>query len=145
MLFTHHSTVLTTHTKTAKLEETFDIAKGIITFVSVLFPAGCHNLVHFTLYHREHPIFPSIEGQSIVANAATVEWSEYYEVYQPPFKLKVKAWGDSLSYQHQLTVRIAVLPRKAVSQFAVADSIGKALDSMRQPREIVVPKEQTSA
>jgi len=135
MLFEEHITVETTHTVSNKKEQVIKIAHGIITWVSIFFPPGCHNLVHCTIYHHEHQVFPSTEGMSIVGNAGAVRWIEYYESYQPPYELKVKSWGVSCSYDHTIAVRIAVLPRKAVIALAIVDAI-RAAFGMLSPKRI---------
>lgn len=135
MLFEEHFLVETTHTASNKSEQIIKIAKGIITFVSVKMPEGCHGLVNCAIYHHESPIFPSTEGMSIIADDEPVEWTEYYESYQPPFELKVKLWGVALVYAHVVTVRVVVLPRKAIVALAVADAIRGAL-GMLSPKRI---------
>lgn len=125
----------TTHVATNKKEQTIGIARGIITWISVLFPSGCHNLVHCTIHHHEHQIAPSTEGMSIIGDRIPIEWTEYYESYQPPFELKVKAWGVDCNYDHVVTVRVAVLPRRAVLALAVVDAI-KGIFGVLSPRRI---------
>ena len=134
MLFEGHITVETTHTATNKKEQIIPIAHGIISFVSVLFPAGCHGLVHCTVYYHEHQIAPSTEGMSMIGDRIPVEWSEYYECYQPPYELKVRAWGVSCSYDHTITVRVAVLPRKAILALAVVDAIKSVFNALSPKR-----------
>lgn len=135
MLFEGHITVETTHTASNKKEQSIKIAHGIITFISVLFPAGCHGLVHCTISHHEHQIAPSTEDMSIIGDRQPIEWTEYYESYQPPYELKVKAWGVGCTYDHIVTVRVAVLPRKAVLALAIVDAI-KSIFSLLSPKRI---------
>ena len=135
MLFEEHVTVKTTHTATAKKEQVIKIAHGIITFVSVLFPSGCHGLVHCTIFHHEHQVFPSTEGMSIIGDRIPIEWTEYYESYQPPYELKVKLWGVGCLYDHVVAVRVAILPRKAIVASAVVDAF-KSLLGMLVPRRL---------
>lgn len=135
MLFEEHITVETTHTATAKKEQLIKIAHGIITWVSILFPSGCHGLVHVTISHHEHQVFPSTEGMSIIGDHFPIEWAEYYESYQPPYELKVRAWGVGCSYPHVIAIRIAVLPRKAVLALSIVDAI-KSIFGMLSPRRL---------
>lgn len=134
MLFEKSVTVLTTHTSSARNEQVMGIAHGIITWVSVFFPPGCHNTVHCTIHHHEHQVFPSTAEMSIVGNAGPVEWTEYYKSYQPPYELKIKAWGDSCSYDHTIVVRIAILPREAVLALAIVDAIKSAFGLLSPKR-----------
>jgi hypothetical protein len=139
MLFTKTAIVLTTHTEGAPLEETIKIAHGIITWISVFFPPGCHNLVHCVILHHEHQIAPSTEGMSLVGDGAPIEWSEYYESYQPAYELKVKLWGVGCGYDHKVIIRIAILPRKAVLALALVDII-KNLFGVLSPKRIFTSK-----
>lgn len=123
MLFTADITVETTHTASAPKEQIIKIAHGIITEISILFPSGCHGMVHAILLHHEHQIAPSTEGMSIIGDRYPIDWQEYYESYQPPYELKFKGWGVDCTYDHVVTVRIAILPRKAVLPLAIVDAI----------------------
>jgi len=139
MLFTADVIVETTHTITNKQVQTLKIAHGIITFASVLFPTGCHGMVHCVILHHEHQIVPSTEGMTMIGDGIPIEWSEYYESYQPPYELKIKAWGVGCSYNHTITVRVAILPRKAIIAFQIADAI-KNMFGMLSPRRIFTRK-----
>lgn len=135
MLFTKSFTVLTTHTETAPLVDWMPIAHGIITFVSIWMPPGCHGLVYCKLKHHEHTIFPSTEDMFLMADGYPVEWNEYYESYQPPYELKFVGWSLATIYDHVVTVRIAVLPRKAILALAIVDAI-KGLFGVLSPKRI---------
>ncbi len=141
MLFEKTFTVLTTHTATAKYDNRIKIAHGVITWVSILFPAGCHGLVNVAIYHHEKPIFPSVEGMSIIGDRIPVEWVEYYESYQPPYELKIKAWGVSCSYDHVITVRIGIMPRKAVVALALVDFVSTVFGVLNPKRIFTTGKE----
>lgn len=135
MLFTKSFTVKTTHDEDSPLIDTIKLAHGIITWVSVSMPPGCHGLVYCKLKHHEHTIFPSIEDMYIFADTYPVEWNEYYEMYHEPYELKFVGWVCKTKYDHVVTIRIAVLPRKAILGLAVVDAI-KALFGMLSPKRI---------
>jgi len=141
MLFTKSFTVLTTHTESSPLEQTIKIAHGIITFVSIWMPPGCNGLVYCKLKHHEHTIFPSTEDMFLMASGIALEWNEYYESYQPPYELKFVGWSYETTYDHVVTIRIAVLPRKAIIALAVVDAI-KGLFGMLSPKRIFTRKEE---
>lgn len=141
MLFTAEVNVETTHTAAAKKEQTFKIAHGIITWVSVLFPPGCHGLVSAVILHHEHQIAPSTENMTMTGDGIPIQWDEYYESYQPPYELKIKAWGDSCTYDHVVTVKVAVLPRKAIIALAIVDAI-KSLFGLLSPKRIFTRTEE---
>lgn len=137
MLFTAHPIVETTHTETNKKEYILKIAHGVITRISVLFPKGCHGLVFAQIFHHEHQIAPSTEGMYLTGDGTPIEWDEYYESYQPPYELKIKAWGESCTYDHVVTVRVAILPRKAIIALAMVDAI-RGMFGILSPKRIFI-------
>jgi len=139
MLFTKEIAVSTAKTKADPEIATLKIAHGIVTWVSVLFPTGCHQLVHCIILHHEHQIFPSTDGMTLTGDTFPIEWNEYYESYQPPYELKLKLWSEGASYSHTVTVRVAVLPRKAVAAASIAEAI-KGVFQMFMPRRVPLPK-----
>lgn len=140
MLFAFDVTVETKHTETNKKEQPLLLAPGIITFVSVLFPPGCAGLVHCVILHHEHQIFPSRSDEDLLGDGFPIEWTEYYEMYEPPHDLKARLWGVSCSYPHVVTIRMAVLPRKAIIAVAIVDAI-KSLFGMLSPKRIFTARE----
>ena len=135
MLFTKSFTVLTTHTESSPLEDTIGIAHGIITFVSIWMPPGVHGLVYCKLKHHEHTVFPSTEDMFLMTDGYPLEWNEYYESYQPPYELKFVGWSFGTTYDHVVTVRIAILPRKAILALAIVDAL-KGVFGALSPKRI---------
>jgi len=141
MLFTADVTVETDHTESNKKVQLLKVAHGIITRVSVLHPKGCNGLVHCIILHHEHQIAPSTEGMTMIGNGVPIEWNEYYESYQPPYELKIKGWGVDCDYPHTVTVRIVVLPRRAIIALAIVDAMKSAF-GMLMPRRVFTGREK---
>ncbi|MBA7590802.1 hypothetical protein ES708_32942 [subsurface metagenome] len=135
MLFTKSFIVKTTHLEATPLVDWIPIAHGIITFVSIWMPPGCNGLVYCKLKHHEHTVFPSTEDMFLMTSGISLEWTEYYESYQPPYELKFVGWSFGTTYDHVVTVRIAVLPRKAVLALAIVDAI-KGMLGVLSPKRI---------
>lgn len=123
MLFTDKLTLPANTAATSPVDQDLAISRGVISWVSVFFPPGCEGLVHLAVYHRDHRIFPSQESMSLTGDRFPIEWSEYYECYNPPYTLKLRGWNEDDTYQHIVTVRIAILPRKATSGGSWVDSL----------------------
>lgn len=68
-----------------------------------------------------------------------IEWDEYYESYQKPYQLKFVGWSYGATYAHVVTVRIAILPRKAILALATVDAI-RGLISSLSPKRIFTGK-----
>lgn len=135
MLFKANITIPAGQTEASPKVQLLKIAHGIITWVSVLFPPGCHNLVHCVILHHEHQIAPSTENMSLSGDSFPIEWNEYYESYQPPYELKIKGWAPDATHNHTATIRVAVLPRKAILALAIVDAI-KGLFGTLSPKRI---------
>ena len=141
MLFEKDILVETSHIITNKKVDTLQIAHGIITWISVLYPTGCHGMVNCIIRHHEHQIAPSTEGMTIIGDGIPVEWNEYYESYQPPYELKIELWGVDCIYNHTVTIRVAILPRKAILALAIVDALRSAF-GMLSPKRIFTRREE---
>lgn len=123
MLFTWDIAVTSGTTKADPKTQILKIAHGIISWVSVTFPPGCQRLVHASLRFHENKIVPSTEDMYLTGDTFPIEWNEYYEAYQPPYELKAELWNEDDTYAHTVTIRVAILPRKAVTPTSIADSL----------------------
>ena len=135
MLFEASITILKDTTQADPKIETLKIAHGIITKIMVRPRPGHSAVAHLVILHHEHQIAPSTEGMELHGDFWAIDWEEYYESYQPPYELKLKGWNDSTKYSHTFDVLVAVLPRKAIIAFQVADTI-KGIFSLLSPRRI---------
>ena len=135
MLFTWDINVPKNTTEASPVEQDLTIAHGIITWVSVLFPPGCARLAHCQIYHFGQQIFPSRDGMDLSGDTFPIEWNEYYEMYHEPYELKAECWNEDDTYPHKITIRIAVLPRKAIVALAIVDAI-KGLFGMLSVKRI---------
>lgn len=139
MLFKKTITIPANTTEASPTIETLEIANGVITKFMVRPRAGHHGLAHLVILHREHQIAPSTEGMNIHGDAFPIDWEEYYESYQPPYELYLRGWNEDDTYEHSFDVYVAILPRKAILAFAVADAIQNVF-SLLTPKSISIPK-----
>ena len=135
MLFEASITLPITATKANPTEVILKIANGIITKIMVRPRPGHAALAHLIILHHEHQIAPSTENMDFAGDTFPIDWEEYYESYQPPYELKLKGWNDDDTYPHTFTVYVAVLPRRAILVYAIADAI-KGAFGMLSPRRI---------
>jgi len=111
------------------------VAQGIITWVSVLFPPGCVGLAHCTIHHYAKQIIPSVESMDLSGDTFPIEWNDYYEMYAEPYLLKFTGWNEDDTYPHKISIRIAILPRRAIMALAIVDAI-KGLFGVLSPKRI---------
>ena len=111
------------------------IARGIISKIMVRPRPGHAALAHCVILHQEHQIAPSTENMDFAGDTFPIDWEEYYEVYQPPYELKIKGWNEDDTYPHTFDIFVAVLPRKGIIATAVSDAITNIL-SIFSPKRI---------
>ena len=121
-------------------EQVLSLAIGIVTWYSIVFPPGCAGLVHCKIYHREHQIVPSKDDQDLSGDTFPIEWTDYYELYERPADFMARCWNEDDTYPHNVTIRIAVVPRRAIAPLAITDSI-KGLLGMLSPKRIFTRRE----
>lgn len=135
MLFEASITIPKNTTQASPAAETLKIAHGIITKFMIRPRPGHAALAHLVILHHEHQIAPSTENMDFSGDTFPIDWEEYYESYQPPYELKLKGWNDDDTYSHTFDVFVAILPRKAIIAFQIADTI-KGLFGMLSPKRI---------
>jgi hypothetical protein len=135
MLFEASITIPKSTTSAIPTTEMLRIAHGIITKIMVRPRPGHAALAHLVILHHEHQIAPSTENMDFSGDTFPIDWEEYYESYQPPYELKLKGWNDDDTYPHTFDIFVAVLPRKAIIAYQIADAI-RNLFSMLSPKRI---------
>ena len=111
------------------------IAHGIISEIMVRPRPGHAALAHCVILSHEHQIAPSSGSMDFHGDTFPIDWIEYYEVYQPPYELKIKGWNEDDTYEHTFDIFVAVLPRKGIIATAVSDALSNIL-SFLSPRRI---------
>jgi len=140
MLFQASITIPASTTQSDPTTQTLKIAHGIITKFMVRPRPGHSAVAHLVIRHHEHQIVPSTENMDCHGDFWPIDWEDYYESYQPPYELKLIGWNDSTSYEHTFDVYVAILPRKAILAYQVADAI-KSIFSVLSPRRIFSSRE----
>jgi hypothetical protein len=135
MLFETSITIPKSTDSTAPTTVLLRVAHGIITKIMVRPRPGHAGLAHCVILHHEHQIAPSTENMDFAGDTFPVDWEEYYEVYQPPYELKIKGWNDDDTYAHTFDIFVAILPRKAIIATAIIDAL-KGFFRMLLPQRI---------
>lgn len=123
MLFEASITISASTAKAAPTVVMLGIAHGIITKIMVRPRPGHAGLAHCIILHHEHQIAPSTPDMDFAGDTFPIDWEEYYEVYQPPYDLKIKGWNDDDTYEHTFDIFVAVLPRKGIVAPSITDTI----------------------
>ena len=116
------------------VEQELSLQIGIVTWYSIVFPPGCAGLVHCKIFHREFQIVPSKGDQDLSGDTFPVEWNDYYEMYERPVDFLARCWSEDDTYSHQVTIRIAVVPRRAVAPLGITDALKGLLGTLSPKR-----------
>ena len=121
MIFQADMTIPANTTQGSPTKLKLKIAHGIISQIEVQIPSGHKALAHLTIFHGSHQIAPSTQDMDIHGDTFPVKWSEFYEMYQPPYELTLVGWNTDEEYPHTFPVYIAIIPRKAIVALAITD------------------------
>lgn len=130
MLYAWDITVPANTLQADPLEQLLKLTHGVITKVSVKYPAGCHGLVQVRLLHEESPLVPLNKDTWLTADDEAVETPEYFELDTQPFALKFVGVNNDDTYPHTITVRITVLPKAVAALtpvFAVIERLSRRI------------------
>ncbi|MDP2955457.1 MAG: hypothetical protein Q8N53_03480 [Longimicrobiales bacterium] len=105
------------------------LSKGTITGIDIHFPAGCHGQVKVRLLRSESQLVPLSGGEWVTGNDETVPTESYYELVETPAELKFLGCSPLATYDHVVTVRIAVQPAEVASP---GRTIGGLVDTLRR-------------
>jgi len=113
--------------KTQKLRITF----GVLTKVEVKFPSGCHGVVKVRLtrggIRRVAPLNPD---EWVTGDDESVTWHTYIDLEDYPRDLDFTACSPGTLYEHRVTVRLELLPRRVASMIPVVELLTRLLQRM---------------
>lgn len=99
------------------------ITAGIIVKGEIQFPNGCAGLVNVQVRHGNHQLWPLNREESIKGDGVIVFISEHYEIKRAEDYLDIMTWNTDDTYDHTVTVRITVLPKKVAQPWSVFEDI----------------------
>lgn len=130
MLYIWHVTVTAGTVQTAPAEEKVKVRTGVITKIEVKFPRGCHGLVYATVSHRLTQLLPFNAKGGAAADDETVSGEYFWELKKGQTELALRCWSPDATYDHTITFRINILPRKVATMIPVIDLLTKLLRRM---------------
>ena len=100
---------------------------GVIHRCEVMFPPGPAGLLHVTISHGGHQIYPSNELQNFASDSETVGFNDYYQL-QPGLNLMIiRTWNVDETFAHTCRVRLGVMPSWIVSPYMQFTGINSSL------------------
>lgn len=100
---------------TAKLHTDLKIAYGIIHLVEIQFPPGPIGLLHLHINDALHQLFPYNPDGHFSSDNVNISFREFIPVLIAPFLLTAYTWNLDDTYEHEVIIRIGILPPEVVA------------------------------
>jgi hypothetical protein len=108
MHYTVPLTVNPTHTQQSPATANITVDDGIISFVSIYFPPGCHYTTRVQVHAGATQLLPANPGESYAANGYAVECNCYFPTEVVGNVITIKGWAVGARYPHTVRVFIEV-------------------------------------
>lgn len=100
---------------TSPAKQTLHLTHGIIHKLDILFPPGCLGLVGISIHTALHQVWPSNPDEYFTSDAETISYRENYQLLYEPFELESWVYNIDDTYNHNVILRIGILPVSVVS------------------------------
>ncbi len=139
MLFFFQITIPAGTTEDNPVNQTLTLDFGVVTKISIKFPAGCHGLVQIQLLQDESVLIPLNKDTWLSGDDETVESEIYYQFGSPPYELKFLGISPGTTYPHTILVRIEILSAdEAFPSQAMTDLVQILTQYLRIPQTVTV-------
>ncbi len=108
-------------TQAAPVTSEIQIVKGVISYVEVVFPDGCNNLVHAHIIRGLHQVWPTPPAVSFSDNNFHIGFKEDFPITEPPFILKLTGWSNDDYYPHTIRFRFQLNMQPILQQSIIDD------------------------
>ena len=97
------------------------IEKGTIIRCETVFPSGCAGLVYTHIDHALHQVYPKNPDYQYSGNGESIIATDEYELREEPFQLEFYGWNTDEIYDHTVTIRIQIVPKREITRLALAE------------------------
>jgi hypothetical protein len=119
--------------------QTLTLDFGVITKISIKFPAGCHGLVQVQLLQDESVLVPQNGDTWLNGDDETIESEIYFEFDSPPYALKFVGISPGTTYNHTILVRVEILSAdEAFPSVAMTDLVQILTQYLRIPQTVAL-------
>ena len=109
MIYNYSLTVPAARPETNPAVKTMLLSYGIVYQVELGFPPGCAALVHVSIWHLEHQVWPTNPDESFAWDDYTIRFtSEEVGLITPPYVMELRAWSEDASYPHTVVCRLGM-------------------------------------
>jgi len=95
--------------------------RGTITRCEIMFPSGCCGLVFCYINYALHQVYPKNPDHRLSGNGETIVSSDEYELNVEPYQLEFHGWNEDEIYNHTITVRIQLLPKREITRYVIGE------------------------
>lgn len=104
-----------------------DLTRGMIAGGLMMFPAGCHGMVHMVICDGVGQLYPANGADTYHGDDAMIPIVGKYKLDTAPYKLYLYAWSPDTDFNHSIQVAISVLSEEEVSLAPVFRDFTKML------------------
>ena len=116
--------LLTKDNSEATPEKTIlQVEKGTIIRCETVFPSGCAGLVYCHIDHSLHQVYPKNPDYQYSGNGEMIVATDEYDLKEEPFQLEFYGWNTDEIYDHTITVRIQIVPKREITRLAMAEML----------------------
>ncbi len=109
--------------KEKKYKTAITLSPGIIHQVNVTNHRGNRGVVHLTVEHEHHQIFPLGEDEDFHGDGLEISFRDFHELKEGHAVLDVFTWNESTNYEHEFIIQFGVLPKWILLGYTVATKI----------------------
>ncbi len=99
------------------------LENGIITRCEIVFPSGCQGLVFCHINRALHQVYPKNPDHQYAGNGEVIIANDEYELNDEPFQLEFFGWNTDEIYDHTITVRIQIVPKREITRLALGEML----------------------
>jgi hypothetical protein len=102
--------------KDSPVETVLKLTHGVVHRVEVEFPDGPSFLAGVAILYGPHQVWPTNPEGCFASNGHTIGFDDYYQMYFAPYALTIQGWAPEADYDHDVRVRVGVLPQ-AIAEY----------------------------
>jgi len=90
---------------------TVDLAKAVLTRISIRIPPGHFALTGLRILYGRLQLWPEESGTWLTGDDEAITWNEYFELPDDPTRLTLEGYNEDDTYEHSFYVRLMTLPK----------------------------------
>ncbi len=108
--------------------------KGTIIRCETSFPSGCAGLVYCHIDQSLHQVYPKNPDYQYSGNGEAIVATDEYDLNEEPFQLEFYGWNTDEIYDHTITVRIQIVPKREIVRLALSEIM--RFMNLKKPSEV---------